>query len=100
MTARGPFRLEIHVRPSSSRPGVGGTHGGSLVVRVTEPPDRGRATTSALALLAAALDVPGTSLRLVRGATARLKLVEITVSDEERPALEQRLRRLQEPTSP
>jgi len=48
-----------------------------LRVRVAAAPDKGKANTAALALLARALGVPRTSLRLVAGETARSKRVAI-----------------------
>ncbi len=72
------MRLEIHVRPNASRTEVGGTHDGILVVRVAAPPDAGRATDAALGALADALGVPRRTVALVRGATSRRKLVEVT----------------------
>ena len=71
------MRIEIHVRPGAATTHVGGVHDGALVVRVTEPPDQGRATTAALAALADALALPRGSVTLVRGATSRRKLVEV-----------------------
>jgi hypothetical protein len=71
------MRVEIHVRPNASTTGVGGEYDGALVVRVVEPADRGRATDAALAALANALRIPRRSVSLVRGATARRKLIEI-----------------------
>jgi uncharacterized protein len=70
-------RLAIHVRPNASTTVVGGEHDGALLVRVVEPADAGRATHAALGALAKALAVPRWSVRLVRGATSRRKLVEI-----------------------
>jgi uncharacterized protein YggU (UPF0235/DUF167 family) len=49
-----------------------------LLVRVTAPPVDQAATDAALALLAQALGVPGRAVRLVAGAAARNKVVEIT----------------------
>ena len=90
------MRLEIHVHPGASRHAVGGTYDGALVVRVTEPADKGKATRAALDLVADALAVPRRSVSLVRGSTARRKLVEITTATPaERTAVEERLRQLQ-----
>ncbi|MHB1785759.1 MAG: DUF167 domain-containing protein [Acidimicrobiales bacterium] len=71
--------MEIHVRPGASTTAVGGKHDGALVVRVVEPADAGRATDAALRAVARALAVPRRSVKLVRGATARRKLLEIEV---------------------
>ena len=76
------MRLQIHVRPGSSRPGVGGEHAGRLVVAVRERAVDGRATQAALDGIADALGVPRRRVRLVRGATSRDKLVEVDSSGE------------------
>jgi len=70
-------RVEIYVRPNSSRAAVGGDFDGALVVRVAEPPDAGRATEAAVRAVAAALGLPRRSVTLVRGATSRRKLLEV-----------------------
>lgn len=77
------MRLEIYVRPNASKAAVGGDYDGLLVVRVVEPADAGRATEAALRSVAAALDLPPRSVRLLRGATSRRKLLEIDVPSAE-----------------
>jgi len=72
-------RVEIYVRPNSSRSAVGGDFDGALVVRVAEPADAGRATEAALSAVAVALDVPRRWVSLARGARSRRKLVEVEV---------------------
>lgn len=51
--------------------------GGAMRVRVTAPPEDGRANEAILALLARALGQPRSSLELLRGATSRDKLIGI-----------------------
>ncbi|HSI19741.1 MAG TPA: DUF167 domain-containing protein [Sphingomonas sp.] len=48
-----------------------------LAIRTTATPENGRANEAILTLLAAALGRPRTALTLLRGATARDKLVRI-----------------------
>ena len=89
------MRLEIRVRPGSSRTGVGGEHGGRLVVSVHERAVDGKATDAALDAVAAAVGVPAWRVRLVRGATSRDKLVEVETRDAvEEAALVARLGQL------
>jgi len=88
------MRVEIHVRPSSSGTAVGGEYDGVLVVRVIEPADSGRATEAALRAVAKAVAVPHRSVRLVRGATSRRKLIEIEVSQQEARTVNTALQRL------
>jgi uncharacterized protein len=77
------MRVEIYVRPNSSRSAVGGDFDGALVVRVVEPPDAGRATEAALNAVAAAVAVPRRSVSLVRGARSRRKLLEVETQSED-----------------
>ena len=49
-------------------------------VRVTSPPADGAANDSVLRVLAAALGRPRRDLTLLRGATARIKLIGIAMS--------------------
>ena len=88
------MRVEIHVRPGSSRSSVGGRHDGALVVKVTEPPDAGRATEAAMRAVAKALGVPRRSVKLSHGATSRRKLLEIEAGPAQTPRLEAALARL------
>jgi uncharacterized protein YggU (UPF0235/DUF167 family) len=76
------MRLTIRVRPGAARPGVGGDHGGALVVRVRQRAVEGQATEAALAALAVALGVRRQDVTLVTGATSRTKLVEVTGADD------------------
>jgi uncharacterized protein len=91
------MRVEILVRPSASETAVGGEHDGALVVRVVEPADAGRATDAALRAVAKAIAVPGGSVRLVRGATSRRKLIEIDVASDQSHAVALALQRLRHP---
>jgi uncharacterized protein len=77
----GAVRITVRVRPGSARPGVGGEHGGALVVRVSARAVDGRATAAALAALAAAFGVRPHAVTLVTGAASRTKVVEVTGAD-------------------
>ncbi len=59
-----------------------------LKMRVSPPPEDGKANTALIALLAKSLGIPKSSIRLVAGETSRLKTIEI-VGD--RATLEARL---------
>lgn len=76
-TAAG-VRLDIRVMPRSPRAGVTEVRDGRLVVRVTAAPVDGAANAAVIAALAAALDFPRRSVRIVAGETSRNKTVEIT----------------------
>jgi uncharacterized protein len=72
-------RIEIRVRPGSSRVRVGGRYGEgeTLVVAVTARAVDGRATAACLSAVADAFDVPPRRVRLVSGATSRTKVLEV-----------------------
>jgi len=72
-----PARLRLRVAPGARRSEIVGRHGDAWRVRVTAPPDRGRANEEVLEVLAAALDVRPRQLRLVSGASSRDKVVEL-----------------------
>jgi uncharacterized protein len=79
----GPLRITVRVRPGARRTRVGGTwgEGGTeqiLCVWVQQRAVDGKATEAALRALAVALEVPRRSLRLVTGARARVKIVEVS----------------------
>lgn len=71
------MRIAVHVTPRSGRDEVVGWHGGELSLRVTVPPEAGRANAAACALLARELGVPKRAVRVVRGESARHKQVEV-----------------------
>lgn len=80
--ARGPaVRFAVRVRPRAARTEVGGTHGDALVVRLTAPPVDGAANEALVAALAGRLGVPRGAVRIVSGATARVKVVEVVGVD-------------------
>ena len=75
------MRITVRVRPGSARPGVGGEHGGALVVRVSAPAVDGRATDAALSAIAAAFGVRRHAVTLITGAASRTKIVDVAGAD-------------------
>ena len=67
----------MRVQPRARREEIAGERDGALVVRVTAPPVDGRANDAVRKLLAKRLGIAPGRVSLVRGATARDKLVEI-----------------------
>lgn len=77
-------RLPIKVVPGSSRSGVAGWLGDTLRVRVTAPPERGRANAAVEALLREVLGLSAGQVRIVAGGASPRKIVEIVgLSDAE-----------------
>lgn len=77
-------RIQIKVVPKASRDRVAGTIGDAIKVCVTAPPERGKANKAVAAVLAKALGVPRSAVRIVAGVTSQRKTVEIDgISDED-----------------
>jgi uncharacterized protein YggU (UPF0235/DUF167 family) len=70
-------RLRLRVAPGAARAAVVGRHGDGWKIRVAAAPERGRANEAVLALLAATLSLPRTSISLVSGSSSRDKIVEL-----------------------
>jgi uncharacterized protein (TIGR00251 family) len=72
-------RIEVRVQPGARSSGlVGWLADGSLKVKVAEPPEDGRANRAVVELLARTLGVRPAALAVVRGASARMKSIEVT----------------------
>lgn len=71
-------RITVRVTPRSGRDSIEPGAGGVLLVRVTAPPDEGKANAAVCRTVAAALGVPKSAVAVVRGHTARTKTLEIT----------------------
>ena len=67
----------IRVTPRAAANRVGGERDGALLVRVTAPPVEGEANDAVVELLAKALGVPRSAIRVERGAAARTKRVSV-----------------------
>ena len=81
------MRLAVRLTPKGGRDGVDGwaldPEGRPyLKVRVSAPPSDGAANAAVVALLAKTLKRPKSTLRIVSGESARLKLLEIDGLDE------------------
>ena len=63
--------------PGARRSELVGRHGDGWRARIAAPPERGRANEALCKLLAEALAVPRSSVRVVAGRSARAKVVEI-----------------------
>jgi len=66
-------RLRLRVSPGASRDAIVGPHGGALKVTVGAAPERGKANEAVAALLAAALAIPPSRIRVSAGHASRSK---------------------------
>jgi uncharacterized protein (TIGR00251 family) len=76
-TSRRSLRLRVRVAPRSRRAEVVGRIGDAWKLRVRAAPERGRANEEVVDVLAGALRVPPSDVRVVSGHTAREKVVEL-----------------------
>ena len=70
--------LVLHVQPGASRTEVAGVHGDAMKIRLAAPPVDGKANAELVRFLAQAFGVAQRRIELVRGTTARAKVVRIT----------------------
>ena len=73
--------IRVHVQPGSRRRQIVGLHDERLKLSVTEPPEKGRANTGVIELLAEVLDLLKSAFRLIRGETSRQKDLQIETHD-------------------
>ena len=81
------MRLHLKVIPKASRDRVVGWIGDRLKVQVTAAPERGKANDAVVEVLAAALGLPRSRVRIVAGETSPLKTVEVDGGDDLRSRL-------------
>jgi hypothetical protein len=77
VTRDGAVRFEVHAKPRARKSRIAGVHGGALVVHLAAPPVDGAANAELVELLATALSLPKRDVRLDRGASGRVKLIEV-----------------------
>ena len=77
MSTSDSIQFEVHVRPRASRSALAGVHDGILALRVSAPPAEGRANAAVIELLADAFGVRSSAVEIVKGASARRKLIRI-----------------------
>ena len=70
-------RLDVKVVPGAQRTELIGRYGEGIKVRVAAPPEGGQANQAVVELLAGALDVKASAIRIVRGPRSPKKVIEI-----------------------
>jgi uncharacterized protein (TIGR00251 family) len=75
-------RIAVHVTPKSGRDEVVGWRGDELQVRVTVAPEGGKANSAVCRTIADAVGVAKSAVSVVRGDTARHKVVEVAGVDD------------------
>jgi uncharacterized protein (TIGR00251 family) len=69
--------IEVRLRPGAKQQKIETAAGAPVAVWVTSPPVDGKANRALVELLADALDVPKSFLEIVRGHTAKHKVVAV-----------------------
>jgi uncharacterized protein len=78
ITERGTaLRFSVHVQPRASRTEIVGLYGDALKIRLAVAPVDGAANAALIALLADALGIARSAVRIVSGTTSRGKIVEV-----------------------
>ena len=77
------IRVRLRVSPGARKTELAGRHGDGWKVRVSAPPENGRANDAVLALLAERVGLPRRALSIVSGHRGRDKVVEMTGIDLE-----------------
>jgi uncharacterized protein (TIGR00251 family) len=83
-----PLKFRVRLTPKGGRDQIEGWWTDSagqtaLKARVAAPPEDGKANTALVALLARALDVRKSDVRIASGAASRLKTIEIEGDEAE-----------------
>jgi len=74
-------RVRLRVSPGSRKTELAGRHGDGWKVRVSAPPEDGRANEAVLDLLAERVGLPRRALSIISGHKARDKVVEMSGID-------------------
>ena len=69
--------LTVHVKPGARRESLEWIDEDTLKIRVTAPPEKGKANQSVIEALARELKIAKSTITLHRGATARIKQFKI-----------------------
>ena len=71
------MRITVKVQPRAKKTEPAGKTGDAYKLRLVAPPVDGKANEACIAFLAETFDVPRSAVRIVRGETSRLKVIEI-----------------------
>ena len=76
-------RIDVTVQPRASRDSVELVDGERLGIRVTAPPEGGKANAAVVAVLSSRLRLPKSRIAVVRGQTARRKVIFVEGLDRQ-----------------
>ncbi len=75
-------RISVYVQPRASKTAIAGMHDGAIKIRLAAPPVDGAANAALIEFIAERFGVARSRVRLVSGASARRKVIEIEGIDE------------------
>lgn len=81
------MRLSVRVEPRSSKKEVIGFKEGVLKVKLTAPPAEGEANEQLVEILAEVFGVKKSAVKIIKGHTAKNKIVDIEGIDAAHPVL-------------
>ena len=70
-------KLNVKVVPGASNTEISGWLGEALKIRVSKPPEKGKANREVEALICSSLEIPTGSVRIVKGRTSARKVIEV-----------------------
>jgi uncharacterized protein len=91
-TSDGGVTINIVVVPRASKPGIGGTRGNAVLVRVGAAPVDDAANAELIEVMASALGCPKRAITIVAGSHARRKRLRVAGVDAETAAARLRTR--------
>lgn len=71
------MKIQVKVVPRAKKPGVEKLADGTWRVAVSAPAEDGKANAAVIEALAKHFDIPRGSVKILRGESSRLKLIEI-----------------------
>ncbi len=69
--------LRVYVTPRSGRDEITGRRGDEVAVRVTVPPEGGKANAAVCRIIAKTLHLPKSAVSVKRGGSSRHKILEV-----------------------
>lgn len=70
-------RIELYISPSAKKSQVSGQYDGRIKIALNAKPIDGAANKELISFLSKKLDVPKSAITILRGANAKIKLIEI-----------------------
>jgi len=70
--------LKIKVQPGASKNEIGGMWLDMIKIKVTAPPESGKANKACIELISEKFDIPKSRIHLLKGHTSREKQIEIS----------------------